>query len=77
MKEIRGLGRFRDMSFTPKRGKGKGGKRHHRYYIYIQDAALVENGDFPFTEEDQLLLKIKDGKLIVSKCRVKTVIEEI
>lgn len=75
-KEVtKSLGEFKDFSYTPTQGKGKGGKRHPRYYIYIKNASFVENQQFPFRAGDPLMIKIKDNKLIISK--VKITIEEV
>ena len=72
---LKSLGKFVDFSYTPKKGKGKGGKRHPRYYIYIKDAKFVESGHFPFKPDDPLMIRTKDNKLVISKVRI--VISEV
>lgn len=64
------LGEFKDFSYTPKKGKGRGGKTHPRYYIYIKNASLVNNPNFPLKANDPVLIELKNGKLIISKVKI-------
>ena len=42
------------------------GKKYNKYFIYLS-TYLVEDKNFPFKENEELLAKIEDGKLIIDK----------
>ena len=59
---MRSLGQLIDSSFDNPRTK----KRHKRYHIKL-NAEFVEAEEFPFKPDDELLITIQDGKLVIEK----------
>ncbi len=42
------------------------GKKYNKFFIYLS-TYVVEDKDFPFKEDEELLVKIENGKLVVTK----------
>jgi len=59
---VRSVGKLVDASFDSPRTK----KRHKRYHIKL-NTEFVECEEFPFKPNDELLISIEDGKLVMEK----------
>ena len=42
------------------------GKKYNKYFIYVS-TYVVEDKNFPFKENEELVAKIENGKLIIEK----------
>lgn len=42
------------------------GKKYSKYFIYLS-TYVVEDKNFPFKENEELLVKIEDGKIVIEK----------
>jgi hypothetical protein len=42
------------------------GKKYNKYFIFITSYVATDE-NFPFTEKDELLVHIVDGKLVIEK----------
>lgn len=42
------------------------GKKYDKYFIYLS-TYVVEDNAFPFKENEELLVKIENGKLVIEK----------
>jgi hypothetical protein len=43
------------------------GKKYNKFFIFITSYVATDKS-FPFKEEDDLLVRIEDGKLVIEKC---------
>ena len=42
------------------------GKKYNKFFIFISSYVMTDKS-FPFKEEDELIVRIVDGKLIIEK----------